>query len=346
MSKIYSGCLHPLKAFPIGLTDNGKIKYKIKDYKINHLEFCSNGSWRAVEAPFKIYKDCTDYVSEFVELPCGSCVNCKLNRARQWAQRCVAESFLHQNNYFLTLTYDDENLPENGNLVKEDLQKFWKRLRDYNSRGLPFLDENFKYFACGEYGTSTFRPHYHALCFGLNLISDDLRPYKIHHGHHLFNSSLLDSIWQKGFVVVGAVSESSCNYVSRYTYKKTMNEMRDFYHETGLSKEFTVMSRRPGIASEWIEINWQDLYREGYLCYATEDGGRRLYPTKYYTNKLEALDPELFQDVKDKGKAYMLNKKEILFKNDNRPYLEILKDQETIRLAQTKRLLERNDFDA
>ena len=345
----YTGCVRPLKAFPVGLTENGKIDYKIKKYEINHLELSPSGSWRAVKSPYREFSDTMDTVSEFIELPCGSCVNCRLNRARQWAQRCVAESFYHKYNWYLTLTYDPEHLPENRSLCKSDLQDFWKRLRYYNSKGLSFLDENFKYFACGEYGDDTLRPHYHALCFGLNLVEDDLVFYKYHNGHPLWNSSLLDSIWQKGFVTVGVLCEATCSYVARYTYKKMTLEpadLLDFYNAAGVEREFTVMSRRPGIASEWIKDHWKELYSEGYLCYSTIDGARRIYPTKYFQSKLESFDKDLFEEVKQKAKEYQLNKKEILFNHDSRPYLEILRDQERIRLKQTKSLLERSSFDA
>lgn len=345
----YTGCVRPLKAFPIGLTENGKIDYKIKKYEIDHIELSPSGIWRAVKSPFREFSDTMEIVKDFIELPCGSCVNCRLNRARQWSHRCVCESFSHKHNYFLTLTYDPKYLPVNGSLCKRDLQLFWKNLRYYNSKGLPFLDDDFKYFACGEYGTEGMRPHYHALCFGLNLIHDDLKFYKIHNGHPLYNSSLLDSIWQKGFVTVGELCEATCNYVARYTYKKTTLDpaiMQEFYNATGVDPEFTCMSRRPGIASDWINLNWEELYKQGYICYSTADGGRRIYPTRYFMSKLEKLDPQLFEEVKFKAKEYQLNKKEILFKNDKRPYLDILRDQEQIRLSQTKSLLERSSFDA
>ena len=95
----------------------------------------------------------------FVDLelivPCGTCIGCRLDRAREWAIRCYHESKCHVFNSFITLTYSDEKLPPRSELVKSDLQKFFKRLRD---KGYVF-----RYFACGEYGPLHGRPHYHLL---------------------------------------------------------------------------------------------------------------------------------------------------------------------------------------
>jgi len=64
-----------------------------------------------------------------LELPCGQCIGCRLERSRQWAIRCVHEASMHENNCFITLTYAPEYLPPDGGLIKSDFQKFIKRLR-------------------------------------------------------------------------------------------------------------------------------------------------------------------------------------------------------------------------
>ncbi len=43
--------------------------------------------------------------------------------------RCVQEASQYENNCFITLTYNDENLPETGSLNKHEWQSFMKRLR-------------------------------------------------------------------------------------------------------------------------------------------------------------------------------------------------------------------------
>jgi len=101
------------------------------------------------------------FVDMPVVVPCGQCIGCRLEKSRQWAIRCVHESKCHDDNIFVTLTYNNENLPKDGSLCLADLQKFMKRLRKKYGAGI-------RYFACGEYGEKLKRPHYHVCIFGLN----------------------------------------------------------------------------------------------------------------------------------------------------------------------------------
>lgn len=94
---------------------------------------------------------------------CGSCHACRINYTSSWTLRCLYELSSWESASFITLTYNDANLPENGTLVPEHLTKFWKDLR-YNLGA----DRRIKYYACGEYGDSYFRPHYHAIVFGVD----------------------------------------------------------------------------------------------------------------------------------------------------------------------------------
>ena len=98
--------------------------------------------------------------SSYVALPCGQCHGCRLERSRQWAVRCLHESTLHAQNCFITLTYDDANLPTNGSLYYPDFQKFVRSLRD--------AGYIFRYYMAGEYGSNFDRPHYHSILFGMH----------------------------------------------------------------------------------------------------------------------------------------------------------------------------------
>ena len=95
-----------------------------------------------------------------LELPCGQCIGCRLERSRQWAMRCLHEASLYDSNSFITLTYDDSNLPYGGSLNYEDFQKFMKRLRKR-------INSKVRFYMGGEYGSEgTMRPHFHACLFG------------------------------------------------------------------------------------------------------------------------------------------------------------------------------------
>ena len=91
-------------------------------------------------------------------VPCRQCTECKMARAKEWAVRLYSELKTTEKSCFITLTYSDEHNP--GILLKQDFQKFIKRLRK---------DYQLKYFACGEYGDLKLRPHFHAILSGVAL---------------------------------------------------------------------------------------------------------------------------------------------------------------------------------
>ena len=183
------------------------------------------------------------YGYDVINLPCGQCIGCRLERSRQWATRCVHEASLHERNCFLTLTYDDEHIrwsPFTGEqtLYKRDLQLFMKRLRKYVE---PI---KVRFFACGEYGDSSNRPHYHVILFGYDF--PDKRLYKLgNNGYPYYISDLLNKLWTHGYCMLAAVSFDSCAYVARYVTKKLTGEAGKSKYE-GIQPEFVNMSRRPG----------------------------------------------------------------------------------------------------
>lgn len=126
--------------------------------------------------------------------------------------RCVHEAQLHEENSFLTLTYDDEHLPENGSLHKPDLQKFFKRLRFHTGKEI-------RYYACGEYGEKTLRAHYHVCLFGHNF-SNDRQPFRRIGEHILYTSKTLTDIWGLGNTSIGDLTFESAAYTARYVMKK------------------------------------------------------------------------------------------------------------------------------
>lgn len=172
-------------------------------------------------------------------VPCGQCVFCKLNESLDMAKRCMLETKFHKDNYFVTLTYDNEHLPfgpytdvETGEvsiratLYKKDVQDFMKRLRMKIERATG-VKLDLSYLVCGERGEKFDRPHYHAILFGCPF--DDLKPYDKSdpaNGIPLFTSKFLDETWGNGMCVVGNVDFESCAYVARYSLKKMTSEQR------------------------------------------------------------------------------------------------------------------------
>ncbi len=234
---------------------------------------------------------------EHIDLPCGKCIGCRLNYSRQWAMRCMHESRLHKENCFVTFTYNDEHVRWSSvtgeqTLFKKDLQLFWKRLRKA-------LDPiKFRYFACGEYGDTTNRPHYHAIIFGYDFKDKEL--YSVSPaGFPLYTSKFLDDVWSLGQCKIADVSFDSCAYVARYVMKKLSGAEADIKYE-GIQKEFTVMSRKPGIGRDFYEKFKSDFYPYDRAILIDDRGSRQLKPPRYYDNLYDLENPDEFKKIKDK----------------------------------------------
>jgi len=226
-----------------------------------------------------------------IELPCGGCIGCRLEHSRQWAVRCMHEASLHDQNCFLTLTYDDDHLPEDGSLSRTAFPSFMKRLRK------AFPAKRIGYYHVGEYGETTFRPHYHALLFGF--MFPDMVRYKGEGERTLYTSQTLDRLWGLGECKIGALTFESAAYVARYTMKKQRGQQtyRRRNVRTGevhdLVPEFSTMSLKPALGKKWFERFHGDVYPDDFVVV----NGKQQKPPRYY-DKL--LAQEAFESVKAK----------------------------------------------
>lgn len=228
--------------------------------------------------------------------PCGSCLECRLGYAKDWALRCVHEAQMFEENSFLTLTYDNDNIPLDGSVHKQELKKFIKELR----RELE--PKKIRFFGCGEYGEKFSRPHYHVCLFGHDFADKEIlkakRFRKSKFGQScdmLFISEMLGSIWKKGWHTIGEVNFQSAGYVARYITKKIGGKDEESHYK-GRNKEFALMSRMPGIGAKWFERYKYDVYPKDYYVH----NGSKFSPPKYYDYLLERSDPELFEQVKER----------------------------------------------
>ena len=227
-----------------------------------------------------------------LRLPCGQCIGCRLERSRYWAARCLHESQMHAKNSWVTLTYDEEHLPEGGTLQYSDVQAFHHRLRKALGP--------FRFFLCGEYGEQLGRPHYHACYFGL--MPDDLVPWQKRPFGQTYTSPSLIRLWGKGNVVVAALSPRTAAYTARYTLKKITGKPANDHYQTCTQDgvivhrvpEFARMSNRPGIGATWFaKYGKSDLAYD----YTVMDGVRSGTPD-YYDKLLARSDPELLETRK------------------------------------------------
>jgi hypothetical protein len=207
-----------------------------------------------------------------IKIPCGKCMGCKLERSRQWALRCMHEKRLHKDSAFLTLTYDNANLPPGGTLVVKDLQNFMKRYRKIAGTGVRF-------FACGEYGEKSLRPHYHVLLLNSDL--NDRKLVKSGSEYNLYASSLLSKLWTAGSHVIGDVNFESAAYVARYCTKKITGPLAKSHYGDRIP-EFLVMSRRPGIGAGYVQKYNSELYaHDNCIVNGHPSSLPRFYDQKY-----------------------------------------------------------------
>lgn len=373
-------CYHPLKAFTIGETENGKRKLKVVPYGVDYLALVDRPNGRQIELcngeEFWSAHDIRHY-TEWCQIPCGHCVGCRMEYSRQWADRMILESLDHQSNIFLTLTYDDESLvarcqrqyninadnissvirinedyyskhpniksdnPINKldtnsgisySLVKRDFQLFMKRLRKR------FPNQKIRFYACGEYGSQTLRPHFHAIIFGLDL--NDRYFWKFNHEHQpLYRSPTLEEIWPYGFALFGDVTWQTCAYTARYVMKKRGGDLAKFYETFNLEPEFCLMSRKPGIARKYYDEHHKDFYETGKIL-LSDCQGRHLdfKPPHYFDTLYDVENPERLEEIKENRKKIAQNMMALKLSKTSLSLLEYLAVEEYNFTHKVKRL--------
>lgn len=181
---------------------------------------------------------------------CGKCLACLSRKRSEWAFRLQQEWKASTSSLFVTLTYDRKNLKEaDYGLQKRDLQLFFKRLRKADQKA------KVRYFAVGEYGSRTYRPHYHILLFNSN-------------------EALVRKAWQKGIVHIGYCTEASVSYCLKYMVQPDV-------FVRGKQKPFRLMSRAYGIGAQYLTESMVAWHRDGAKGYAMVNDQKVALP-RYY----------------------------------------------------------------
>lgn len=175
--------------------------------------------------------------------PCGQCVPCRINRRRVWTHRIMLESLQHDQNSFVTLTYEDAGLPVTRDgvpsLRKEDAKEWLKRLRRR------YEPARLRFYLVGEYGDQSWRPHYHAVLFGFPSCSYGMtRP----RARCCVSCDLVRDTWAHGNIFLGQLTIQSAAYVAGYVTKK-LTDAGDV-RLAGRAPEFATMSLKPGIGGD------------------------------------------------------------------------------------------------
>jgi hypothetical protein len=229
-------------------------------------------------------------------IPCGKCLNCKKKRRSDWSLRLEHEYLYSDSALFITLTYNDASIPRNrgiATLNKKDLQDYIKRLRNshvaYVSRELGIrksevknYSKQIRYYAVGEYGSKTNRPHYHILLFNYDVAN--LKPIEAQWKNTQTGHPL-------GFVDIGKVSSASINYTTKYMFKQWgKKDLRQ--------RPFTNMSRRPMIGTGFLN-EYKNYLREFELTTIRDKKGTLRKLPKAYLYKIYTM-LEDGKEVKDK----------------------------------------------
>ncbi|ETN80369.1 hypothetical protein NECAME_18023 [Necator americanus] len=208
---------------------------------------------------------------EKVPVPCGRCPPCKRRRVDSWVFRLLQEELQHENASFVTLTYDTRFVPISKNgfmtLDRGEFPRYMKRLRKL----VP--GRKLKYYMCGEYGSQRFRPHYHAIIFGVP------------------QDSLFADAWtlngdSLGGVVVGTVTGKSIAYTMKYIDKSTWKQK---HGRDDRVPEFSLMSKGMGVSyltPQMVEYHKEDISR----LFCTREGGSRIAMPRYYRQKIYSDD--------------------------------------------------------
>lgn len=330
---------------------------------------------------------------KFVRIPCGKCIGCRLDYSRQWADRIMLESMLYpeDTSFFLTLTYDEDHVPRPllrypnflsdseietfepvyfPTLVKKDLQKFFKLVRTNYKRRYG-VELNLRYFACGEFGDKTHRPHYH-VCV-MNLPLRDLRVSQTfcqkRDGRKigvLYESDFLNSCWidgrggkQRGGIAIGRLTWSSAAYVARYIMKKQKGKSAkqrvsddpvcgySFFETESYSQvsnsvfqdEFVCMSRKPGLAYQYFQDHFGDIVISDSVPILTKSGVQMHKMPRYFDSKLKERFPELLDDLKAERRAVAISGRLMELERISLSEDEFLQQQEAIKMRSLSRLV-------
>lgn len=269
-------------------------------------------------------------------LACGQCIGCRLERSRQWAIRCIHEAKFHKHNCFVTLTYNTQNLPENGQLRKSDAVKFLKRLRQAAWRAatknpLPTSElvgregiltsrstanrrsandapqeavarrPLIRYYLAGEYGEQFGRPHFHICLFGIDF-SDKHYLSKTGAGSKLYRSPTLEKLWTLGHSSIGELTFESAAYTARYIMKK-INGNKQKEHYTKINPdtgEIYELTPEYNVMSRrpGIGLDWfQKFKNDAYPEGRVVIRGKKTNTPRYYDKQYAKLEPIKYEEM-------------------------------------------------
>ena len=300
-------CLKPITAYKIGKHRNDK--GQLKDTVVFSFK-------EAVKhVPVTRIQKCE------ILIPCGKCEACLKNKRLEQSLRITHEIEQYEDNCFITLTYNNENLPftDGKNIIRgvsdvtedlhptlniEDYQKWLKRFR---KKIQAETKQKIRYFIVGEYGSKGQRPHYHAIIFGWK--PKDLKEHKFHGKYWTYRSEFIESTWKLGFSEVGVdVNAGVAKYCAQYVTKKFVKHERPEY----VLDEFVRASKmNGGIGSQFIHLFHKQVSEQGYILSLNRKTGQAYKSSipKYYLAILEKFYKDDFDKLQSNKEVFLENAK-------------------------------------
>lgn len=211
--------------------------------------------------------------NEEILVPCGNCFRCRDRRSNDWIYRLLQEDKRAISSFFVTLTYDNANVPlsQSGllSLKYDDVTKFFKRLRyyqtQYRKKWYPEIDHDpkIRYYLVGEYGGRTDRPHYHAVVF------------------NVLDAGLFFDAWTAGSVHVGSVSGDSIAYTTKYVMKPQRIPM---FQGDDRVREQSRMSKH--IGDNYLTEQMKKWHQQDIERVYVQDGQYKKAMPRYYRDKI------------------------------------------------------------
>ena len=293
------------------------------------------------------------YNPKVMLIPCGQCIGCRIRQREDWTTRIELEArdYPKDEVWFITLTYNDENVPgmivKTGEIMRkvqytwkpgeerpssvqillyEDIQKFLKRLRKAYRGKL-------RYFVAGEYGEQTARPHYHMILYGWRP-TDLENLYKIHHNGY-YTSKWLEDLWGMGQIQIAQAVPETYRYVAGYVTKKMYEidgKKANQYYELGQTKPFACMSLKPGLGDHYYQEHKEEIWRRGYIqC----TNGKQAQIPRYYEKQMEAENPQRLWRIKQNRQKNAIEQKRLQLEGQD--YKTVLETKQRVTKKQTKK---------
>lgn len=286
-------------------------------------------------------------------IPCGKCIACRKQERYSWATRIELEAKQYNTNYFITLTYNEENIyiPDytinqktgeiyendgswQGSLNKKDLQQFIKSTRNYFQRD--FNLEGTKFYACGEYGEIGDRPHYHIILMNC----PDLD--KEYVTKNIYTNSRLEKIWHKGFISIGECNWDSIGYTAGYCQKKLFGEYKEeYYGKKGQIPIFANMSRRPGIGRTYFEENKDKIYEFDEII---NSKGQSQRPPAYFDRLMDIGEKDVIDNIREIRETNAYNKYKVKMSQTDKTMKEQLQIEERTAIEKFKKYRKKGNF--